>query len=337
MNLYITARSKRGSVVRKCLDFKLSYSEVNWVDVKINRPDKKIFITLRVDLRDGGEKGLTCTQSSLQSITANSYSVGGCPWDFIPKNIIKAIGKPPIKSRTRSFENLRDLVLEGIAYHWSRNNLPNSNVATGVNINGQDYEVFVQAINTTENAMDNVDVVYNTNTFWGRSNNPGNVTGFKSLMANALQFIPLVPLNETIFYNVGYVNNNYKYESYLLFEKDSWIYIDDTLLDLKGRCKVDIEFSYTAAHEIGHNILRSYAEGGGGSADYSYKHKGSSGYSETKSVSEGGVIYPRKGEIDLMKYYNNTPYFLDFDFDRIVAAEEDVKGLLWLTKIKIKK
>jgi hypothetical protein len=36
---------------------------------------------------------------------------------------------------------------------------------------------------------------------------------------------------------------------------------------LKGRCKVDLEFSYTAAHEIGHNILRSYAEGGG-SADY---------------------------------------------------------------------
>ena len=137
-------------------------------------------------------------------------------------------------------------------------------------------------------------------------------------------------------WNVGYVNNKYKYESYLLFEKDSWIYIDDTLLDLKGRCKVDLEFSYTAAHEIGHNILRSYAEGGG-SADYSYKHKGSSGYSETKSVSEGGVIYPRKGEIDLMKYYNNTPYFLNFDFDRIVAAEEDVKGLLWLTKIKIKK
>jgi hypothetical protein len=72
---------------------------------------------------------------------------------------------------------------------------------------------------------------------------------------------------------------------------------------LKGRCKVDLEFSYTAAHEIGHNILRSYAEGGGGSADYSYKHKGSSRYSETKSISEGGVIYPRKGEIDLMKYY----------------------------------
>lgn len=38
-----------------------------------------------------------------------------------------------------------------------------------------------------------------------------------------------------------------------------------------------------------------------------------------------------------MKYYNNTPYFLNFDFDRIVAAEEDVKSLIWLTKMIIEK
>ncbi|NRS90757.1 hypothetical protein HNQ02_003704 [Flavobacterium sp. 7E] len=35
-----------------------------------------------------------------------------------------------------------------------------------------------------------------------------------------------------------------------------------------------------------------------------------------------------------MKYYNNDPY--RYDYDRIVAAENDLLGLIWLTKIEIK-
>jgi hypothetical protein len=35
-----------------------------------------------------------------------------------------------------------------------------------------------------------------------------------------------------------------------------------------------------------------------------------------------------------MKYYNEDP--LRYDYDRVVAAEVDVLGLLWLTKINIK-
>ncbi|WP_198553848.1 hypothetical protein [Tenacibaculum sp. Bg11-29] len=55
-------------------------------------------------------------------------------------------------------------------------------------------------------------------------------------------------------------------------------------------------------------------------------------------MSEGGENYPYKGEIDLMKYYNNNnnnnnPYWSDFD--RIVADQEDVLGLLWLTKLTL--
>ena len=42
------------------------------------------------------------------------------------------------------------------------------------------------------------------------------------------------------------------------------------------------------------------------------------------------------GEIDLMKYYNNAPYFLNYDFERIVAENKDVLGLIWLAKINIK-
>ena len=322
LNLYITARSKRGGVVRKCLDFKLSYSEVNWVDVKINRPDKKIFITLRVDLKDGGEKGLTCTQSSLQSITANSYSVGGCPWDFIPKNRIKAIRKPPIKSRTRSFEKLRDLVLEGIAYHWSRNKLPTSNIATGVNITGQDYEVFVDAVNTTENAMNSVKLIFNTNSEWGRSGNPGAFA--------------------RIFYNVGYL----KYS-------DGWGY--------QSQLDADRDFEETSAHEIGHTILKSYGntvyswQHRGSSYFLPQDAKPTLDSDSWEKIKEQythidfytinkmsytfGEYYPSKGEIDLMKYYhtrNPKGNIVAYpDKTRTVASEKDVLGLLWLTKMII--
>ena len=37
-----------------------------------------------------------------------------------------------------------------------------------------------------------------------------------------------------------------------------------------------------------------------------------------------------------MKYYNNASYFLNYDFERIVAENKDVLGLIWLTKISVR-
>ncbi|OWP74400.1 hypothetical protein BWK62_14400 [Flavobacterium oreochromis] len=183
--------------------------------------------------------------------------------------------------------------------------------------------------------MDDVDLIYNTNNNWLRSNNPGKVTGVKSFFANVAQYIPYVPLSESIYYSVGYLNNVYTFESDVL-QKEAWTYVNDKLLYKNGKSKLDLDYSYTSAHEIGHTILRAYAEGSESSADYSYEHKGSSGYSDTKPVSKGGFTYPMSGEIDLMKYLNNGPRsFLDYDFEIITTEEKDVLGLLWLTKIKI--
>lgn len=326
----ITA-SKNGKEKSKEVEFSTRYDKVEWVDVKIDKSNKRIDTTLRVNLKDGGEEGLECS-SKLSGMRDETRWVESCPWDKIPSTKLIA-GKPPIKTRTRSFADLEKLAIDGLNYHWGRNQ--NHATAKDVKIVGESFEVYTNAVNTQENSMDDVDLMYNTNYFWGRSNNPGCVSGVKSLFANILQFVPYVPLSETIYYNVGYVNNVYKAESHFLF-KESWFYIDDTLLYKNGKSKVDLEYGYTCAHEIGHTILRAYSEYGGGSADYSYEHKGSSGYSDTKPVSEGGENYPVKGEIDLMKYFNNTPYFLNYDFERIVAEDKDVLGLIWLTKLKIK-
>lgn len=88
-----------------------------------------------------------------------------------------------------------------------------------------------------------------------------------------------------------------------------------------------------------------------GKTAFSYQHKGSSYYfpqdtkplkgSETvwdrikrdKMPETSGENYPNQGEVDLMKYYNNDRIK---DKLRTVAAEKDIMGLIWLTKIKVK-
>lgn len=105
---------------------------------------------------------------------------------------------------------------------------------------------------------------------------------------------------------------------------------------------------YTAAHELGHELLQAY-----GGTIYSWQHKGSSYYlpqgtkptkgKETRwermthwdEMETDGEDYPvNGGEIDVMKYYNKEPRIKYFD--RTVASEKDVLGLVWLTKLKIK-
>ena len=329
---------KNGKFKKAEVEFQTKYKEVDWVDVKINRKTKQIDTTLRVNLNDGGAFGLDCKQEQIVTSTLDVENDHGlpkfktvCPWDKIPADILKP-ENPIIKERTQSFKELEKLALKGINYHWGRNK--NHVVAKNVDINGEIFQMYMNAVNSTEDSMDNVDLMFNTNYFWGRSNNPGCVSGFKSFLANLAQYIPYIPLNETLFYNVGYVNNVYEAQAQFLWKK-RWFYIDPNLKYKNGKNKVDMDYGYTCAHEIGHTILRSYAENGGGSADYSYEHKGSSGYSDVKPLNEGGVNYPKKGEIDLMKYFNNDPNFLEYDFDRIAADNKDSLGIIWLTKITI--
>jgi hypothetical protein len=88
----------------------------------------------------------------------------------------------------------------------------------------------------------------------------------------------------------------------------------------------DIDFMNTAAHEFGHRILDSY-----GGWDYSWEHKGTSG--KWIQQPNSGTSYPASGEIDLMKYAENRVPAHD-EWDRSVASEQDVKGLLWLTRVE---
>ncbi|PIE48394.1 MAG: hypothetical protein CSA40_00650 [Flavobacteriales bacterium] len=284
------------------IDFNAEYDQVNWVDVKINKKEKRIDVTLRVNLKDGGEYG---TQKDCNEMgrTRRAPIILDCPWDKIPKEALSYYGKSPIKKRTKSFEDLERLALEGLNYHWGRNR--DHFIAKDVTINDEKYEVFVNAVNTTENTMDDVDLIFNTNNPWLRSMNPGSVDGIISFFG---QVMP-----ERIVYNYGYMKGD-----------NMWYWLGNKEAD------VNDDFSYTSAHEIGHEILKSFSK----KSFHSYKHKGSSTLSDAKPIDNGGVSYPKSGEIDLMKYYNDDPYW--YDFERIAAHEDDVLGLIWLTKMELK-
>ncbi|MDR2925321.1 MAG: hypothetical protein LBU76_05160 [Azoarcus sp.] len=86
------------------------------------------------------------------------------------------------------------------------------------------------------------------------------------------------------------------------------------------------DFERTAAHEFGHRIMGAY-----GGRTYSWTHNQSSTELTQKPLT--GTAHPPSGEIDLMKYAKYKTGKRD-EWQRAVASEQDVKGLLWLTRVK---
>ncbi len=301
-NKTLTAKvtgEKAGVKKTKEVTFSTSGQKAAWVDVKIDKNNKKIETTLRVELVDGGANGIDCVEQDIDPDPKVYVAAKSCPWDKIPASDIRP-GNPILKSRTRSFADLEKLAIDGLNYHWGRNS--GHQEAKHVKISNEPYEVYINAVNTTEQAMDDVSLVYNTNGDWMRSGNPGSATW------SPVSWIGNMVSREAVCYNVGYI----KYSN-------GWGYSRE-----HGE---DLEFSFTAAHEIGHEILKSY-----GTTVYSYGHKGSVNY-VTQSRKDDAPAYPASGEIDIMPYYPVDPPHSAFK--RYAAAEKDVLGLIWLTKITV--
>ncbi|OXG04389.1 uncharacterized protein DUF4280 [Flavobacterium araucananum] len=292
------------------VDFSTKYNEVKWTDVKIDKKTKRIDVTLRVNLTDGGAQGLECNtfkigeEISSETFTSNELDpfkdivAKICPWDKIPEDIITP-DKPIIKKRTRSFKELEKLAIEGLNYHWGRNR--NHNEGKNVKINKVDFEVFINSINTNQNSIGGIKLIYNTNGNWLRSGNPDTIEDPMSAVGNLVS-------RKAICYNIAYIKN------------ERWDYYEEE--------SEDCDFMFTSAHEIGHTILKAY-----GGTIHSYGHKGSvNPYTQNKN--ENAVIFPLNGEIDIMPYYINR---LNIDsFNKYIAVEKDVLSFIWLTKIKLK-
>ncbi|MFV2061840.1 MAG: hypothetical protein ACC653_14230 [Gammaproteobacteria bacterium] len=92
----------------------------------------------------------------------------------------------------------------------------------------------------------------------------------------------------------------------------------------------DSDFMLVAAHEFGHSVLM-YA----GGLSLSWGHKGSTNVL-TQSVNSSTPGYPRKGTIDLMKYYdsNKASTFFNRRVRDSIAMGIDIKRLIWGSNIK---
>lgn len=282
------------------VNFSTHYEQVDWVDVKINRKNNRIDTTLRVNLQDGGAEGLDCWKNTRNFNSLHNKSQI-CDWDKIPESEITS-DQPILKARTKTFKDLEKLALEGINYHWGRNR--NHFIAKDIKINNKSFAFFMNAKNAKENSMDDVELVYNTNGNWMRSGNPGTVE-------DPISFVGNIVSREAICYNVGYV--------YEIFYENKWGYQSDI--------DENEEFKFTSAHEIGHTILKAY-----GGTFYSFGHK-TSVNTITQKIKGSAPEYSKNGEIDIMPYYPSSPP--PSLYNRYVAAQKDILGLLWLTKIKI--
>ena len=113
-------------------------------------------------------------------------------------------------------------------------------------------------------------------------------------------------LSRKTAYVTGYVKlgNNWRFYSYLYSDK---------------------KFKETIAHETGHAIVEAYA-----GFSESVTHHGSSHYSQNP---KSGTTYPKTGEIDLMKYADETLSQVPGWDTRQVANSKDVTALICLSGI----
>lgn len=97
--------------------FSFNYAQVQWVDLMINKLNKRIDVTLRIELENGGSKGIDPIKMGGMADPDRTIN----PWDYIPAETIAIEKKEPYKIPIRSFEELKKLTLFGLAEYWSRN------------------------------------------------------------------------------------------------------------------------------------------------------------------------------------------------------------------------
>lgn len=247
---------------------KFKYANVSWIDTKIDRKSKIITHKLRIGFKDGGAKGLERP-------------------NFVPLYIKQNLQQPVITNRTKSYEDLKKMALKGVKKYWGRNNSRKN--AQGITLDNN-YEVYIDPVESTVNSMSPLELLFYTNGDSPRSSN--------------------WKLRRVCVYDVGYI-----------LYSSGWGYSYPS--------NADKYFEETFAHELGHEILKF-----AGDPHYSLTHKGTSTEFQTTIP---GVKYPETGEIDLMKYAENSRYdndVIDF-YGRVVASEKDVKSLIWVGGITV--
>jgi hypothetical protein len=322
--LKATITATKGNIIKaKEIELEVSYKEVDWVDVKIDKSTKRIDVTLRVNLTDGGTEGLSCRsyetekEESYETYTPTNsqdpfagIKTTQCDWDKISKEALEYYKLPPITTRYRTYEELEKITLQGINEFWSRNS---KNIGKGIKIISDIYEVFVNA-KSNKKGLTAPSIIYQTNVEESRSRN--------------------FELSRKLFFYEGYLYYDYWKESNpssIFYKNKGWIYRSENKADEKNVLlnlqPIVEDYKMVSAHEIGHEVLLAF-----GDQNYSKGHKGTTTGINIilQETNEDAPEIPNKGEIDLMKYYQTY-----YDISRTIISEFDLLKVIWLTKIKI--
>jgi hypothetical protein len=259
--------TKNGKQKSAEIEFTTKYHCVDWTDVKIDRNTKRVDVTLRVNLQDGGSEGLNTWHNNRNNGDPRN-PIEFSDWDKISLEALNYYKMPPITKRPRTYKDLETITLQGINQFWSR---IATNIGKGVKINSDNYEVYVDS-KADEKGLSAPSIVYQTNVEESRSRN--------------------FELSRKLFFYEGYLyNSNWaNFPSSKIFLTKGWEYRTADVQDYK----------MVSAHEIGHEILLTY-----GGHIYSKTHKGTSHWSMIiQSNNQNATYIPANPtEIDLMKYY----------------------------------
>lgn len=136
-----------------------------WLDIIINRNMTTIDVELRVNHKDGGKHG------------TGEFA----PQDAQNEPVYQRLSQnSPLRNRhhqVKGFIALKHLVLSCLQRYWSRTIALQGNSIYRLNVN---------PVDTKQNAMDDIEFIYNTNRGWKRYSNPGSVRGLYSLVTGAL-------------------------------------------------------------------------------------------------------------------------------------------------------
>ena len=200
------------------------------------------------------------------------------------------------------------VALNGIDKHWTRNRQEPSycfdQILNGGNVQ---YTVATTALNGPEPKMrDDFDIGYIEMTDWD-----------DYVRSHSVTFFPVVA-ERKIVYN------------------DSTSFPQATAQNAKD----DIfRFAHTAAHEVGHRVLKaSYGR------SHSHNHVGTSGKYVSMEIDQGiaddAPTLPLKtdsAEVALMWYYKQGTTTQKLYYDDGIASQEDVRGAIWLGTLIFKR
>ncbi|MGP4971986.1 PAAR domain-containing protein [Psychrobacter aquimaris] len=265
----VTGQSKSGFSADHSKTVKFGYKQEQWADIKINKQNKRIDVSLRINIADAIEfRGIPPSKVAVEEIKASRL-------------LNRMLVKPNMTDN-----DLLKLASAGVKKYWSRNHSTHSHIKPHVTIQKQVYQVYTEAILSNKRATNQTKVTYNTNGKFGRSNN--------------------FPKFQEVVYNTGCLKRS----------DGRWV--------TRNADYSNNKFEETFAHELGHTFVSAYR------GDYqSLIHEGSSTVLQAPNDT---YQYPTKGELDLMKYARGEPK--DF-FERVVANETDVKGLLWASRLEL--